>query len=145
MSKESILLFVLFISSSFIFLSCKDRDNATVNWKSIGTTIAENGSAYNVSVDLKSIEFLDDEKKSFWVKFDTLPQNRDDENFNSYTKQMTFWQVGCKDKSLTRLAEELYDSDSVLLTMSEEVEKVEYEPNTIGEKIANYACSINKR
>jgi len=68
MSKESIFLFVLFISSSFIFLSCKDRDNATVNWKSIGTTIAENGSAYNVSVDLKSIEFLDDEKKSFLGK-----------------------------------------------------------------------------
>lgn len=129
------LVLLLGISTAFIAVSCGGDGGTEGNLKFLGNIKDENEKNVSVYMDVSKIE-VNDTKRKFWIRYVADEKTKDE-----YIRQVGYWEVDCKDRTLYRLAEEYYSPDSELVGKNEERVKEEYESEqSLGAKMAATAC-----
>jgi len=140
MLNKFTLVLLLVISAAFIAVSCGGDGGTQGNLKFLGDIKDENGKNVSVYMDVSKIE-VNDTKRKFWIRYVADEKTKDE-----YIRQVGYWEVDCKDRTLYRLAEKYYSPDSQLVGETEERVKEEYESEqSLGAKMAAAACRYGGR
>lgn len=140
MLNKFTLVLLLVISAAFIAVSCGGDSGTEGNLKFLGDIKDENGKDVSVYMDVSKIE-VNDTKRKFWIRYVADEKTKDE-----YIRQVGYWEVDCKDRTLYRLAEEYYSPDSQLVGKTDERVKEEYKSEqSLGAKMAAAACRYGGR
>ena len=129
-----IITAVLFIALS----SCRNGEQASSDgWKYVGDVGDKKGGYVSVYIDLNDMQ-IEGNIRKFWIRY--YAKKSGGEKEERYIRQIGYWEVDCQDRTLYRLGEEYYGSNSQLLGRTEERIKENYKEESLGDKLAYAAC-----
>jgi len=138
-SKAHTKFFLVITAVIFIGLFSCGSDEGTNDdeWKYVGDVRDEKGQNVSVYIDLKGM-YIEGNIRKFWIRY--YAKKSDTQSQERYIRQLGFWEVDCKDRTLYVLGEEYYGIDGQLLGRTEERVKENYKKETLGDKLASAAC-----
>lgn len=131
------LFCLLLLSVALFVVSCRGDSSSGGKWKFVGKMKDPDGKYVSVFLDLSNIE-INDSKRKFWIKY---MAGKGDGSGEEYIRQIGYWEVDCLDKTLYRLGEEYYGTNSQLLGRSDERVREEYSSyESLGAKMTDAVC-----
>lgn len=106
-------------------------------WKYVGDVGDKKGGYVSVYIDLNDMQ-IEGNIRKFWIRY--YAKKSGGEKEERYIRQIGYWEVDCQDRTLYRLGEEYYGSNSQLLGRTEERIKENYKEESLGDKLAYAAC-----
>jgi len=129
-----IITAVLFIG----LFSCRNGERTSSDgWKFVGDVSDKKGGYVSVYIDLNDMQ-IEGNIRKFWIRY--YAKKSGGEKEERYIRQIGYWEVDCQDRTLYRLGEEYYGSNSQLLGRTEERIKENYKEESLGDKLAYAAC-----
>ncbi len=129
-----IITAVLFIA----LFSCGNGERTSSDgWKYVGDVGDKKGGYVSVYIDLNDMQ-IEGNIRKFWIRY--YAKKSGGEKEERYIRQIGYWEVDCQDRTLYRLGEEYYGSNSQLLGRTEERIKENYKGESLGDKLAYAAC-----
>ncbi|MCK5391263.1 MAG: hypothetical protein KAJ31_02455 [Deltaproteobacteria bacterium] len=132
-------LTLIIVAAFFLGLASCGKDNETSydGWKYVGHISDKKGGNVSVYLDLNDMQ-IEGNIRKFWIRYYAKKDSVD--NKEKYIRQIGYWEVDCQDRTLYRLGEEYYGSNSQLLGSTDERIQENYKKDSLGDKLAYAAC-----